>query len=116
MFARDLDLKTGILQNFSCSLRCFRKEIVIERIRPEHHFSSVGPTCALFMLLKPLTKCLGSKFWNGSLERHTRREFGGMAQSRCLSDKIDQSRPQRSRTRPLIDKPKGISVPRAQPA
>src|ERR1041385_909619 len=103
-----------MFQNLCCGLRRLRKEIIVERVRPEDDLAFGLGAMPRLALAEPLLKSFRRELRDTALERHACGKFRDVTQPGCLRNQIDHARPQRSKARPLIHPAKRISMTRTQ--
>src|ERR1051325_97113 len=103
-----------MFQNLCCGLRRLRKEIIVERVRPEDDLAFGLGAMPRLALAEPLLKSFRRELRDTALERHACGKFRDVTQPGCLRNPIYHARPQRSEPRPLIDQAEGVSMTRAQ--
>src|SRR5215470_8886083 len=75
-----LHTEPGVLENVNRSLGRIRKEVVVERIRPENDDWSIGVERTVAP--KPILERLRREGWDRSLPRNSRDHLGDISQER----------------------------------
>src|SRR6185503_20860301 len=114
MLIQYYDFASSLLQDFDRGLRCFRHEIVVERVCPQ---KDLGPgTRSRPALMKPILEGLGRERRNLPFLWNTRGHLRQRPKPWQLREQVRESRSPRRQPRPFVDPSKCIGVNRTHPS
>ncbi len=107
--ARHLDLETGRIQHLRRGIQRLRMEMVVERIRPQHH---LGASRSIPSLGAEAAIERASKAGNAALRRYASDRLEQAGYAGRASQRVDQPGHAPGDPRPLVDQADGIGLQR----